>query len=795
MSTRHANHWTIGRVKDTKVSSVPLRACPLPNVNETLRTRRIGPSRRVFLPSAMACLLASLLVAATAVAGESAAAEEENLFDLSIEQLMEKEITSTATLTGTSARIAPAAITTITREQIQASGARSLFELLDIYVPNLQWIRQHWGPDNMGLRGIINDRDDKYLLLVNGRIINERTLFGALSERDLVMLSDIHHVDVIRGPGSALYGPGAVAMVINIVTYNAETFQGTEVTGRTGAIEEFYSAEIKHGQKFKDGEGGVFLYAGIAKYLGAPADQATQIFPNEFPTESVYSWWDPAWGTQPQPPAFPADGWPAGEPFTIGEMPRDHEQEGHLPPAKLYAQITRDGWDIWARYTRGGQQYVWHPGLLARDPYGWADWWSEFYNPNTGEFVSPMYPNSYRYQQATGYVGRTQDLTDKISLDYAVSYSMLDYSVFQANAVTNAGREDEYYGKLLARWQPAEPHRLAFGGEVSHRELGLDPVGWPGGGAVDSGSPRPQWSTNLYSLLGEHQWTINDQWTTFLGARLDRHTYTDWMFSPRAAIVHSPTDKDTLKLMWSRSVRANVENELKAQALAGIETSDPEVLNSVELRYERKQSERLDLAGSLFVHYDLEVISWDSGLQDVVPVGTQREYGLELEASYHTDKTRLQISHGYTKLYDFDLEPGQDTLLTAEPYGYGDDLAGWSNHITKITAQHKLEDHWTVDGSLRVYWGFPGLRDFDEYQADQTSYPLVSGDWKRAYRGNYFLNLGLQYQPTERLTVRLDGYNLLGIFDKDFNKRNYLGGAGDYRCEAVALGLTLIYRF
>ena len=182
---------------------------------------------------------------------------------------MEIPTVVTATLTKTAPRLVPAAMTTVTDEQIKASGARSLFELLDIYVPDLQVIRHHWEPDHIGLRGIINDRDDKYLLLVNGRNMNDYTHFGALSERDMVLLSDIHHIDIVRGPGSALYGPGAVSMVINIVTYNSETFQGTEVTSKMGAVEEFYTGELKHGQKFDDNDGGVFTYAGIGKYVGA----------------------------------------------------------------------------------------------------------------------------------------------------------------------------------------------------------------------------------------------------------------------------------------------------------------------------------------------------------------------------------------------------------------------------------------------------------------------------------------------------------------------------------------------
>ena len=76
---------------------------------------------------------------------EVAAAKEPKLFEMSIEQLMEVEVVSTATLTESKPRIVPAAVTTITEEEIQASGARSLFELLDIYVPNLQWWRRSTG--------------------------------------------------------------------------------------------------------------------------------------------------------------------------------------------------------------------------------------------------------------------------------------------------------------------------------------------------------------------------------------------------------------------------------------------------------------------------------------------------------------------------------------------------------------------------------------------------------------------------------------------------------------------------
>ena len=720
-------------------------------------------------------------VRADADANEPAA--QEDFFEMSIEQLMDVEVESAATLTSTSVRMAPAAVTTITQEQIVASGARSLFELLDVYVPNLQWIRHHWEADHLGLRGIINDRDDKYLLLVNGRVMNERTHFGAMSERDLVLLRDIHHIDIVRGPGSALYGPGAVSMVINIVTDNARTFKGTEVSTRAGAVEEFYSAEFKHGRVEPENDLGVFLYAGASKYVGADQDDAPQIFAFDFPDESSYSWWDPAWGVNTGPASLPADDTRSGEPLRNPTINRDGETHRDLAPVKLHAEVTKGNWDFWARYTRGGKQFPWDVGTLARAEWGWADW-----NMNPVQMSSG-------YQQATGYAGYTKELDPDTTLNMALSYDMFDFERFGDSGIVDAYREDEYYGKILLNWNVSNRHKLAVGSEFSHEEFGLNSPGYPDEPAQNGllGDPMPRWRTTMFSILGEHQWAINDQWTTFLGARLDDHTYTDDMFSPRAALIHTPNVKDTWKLLWSRSVRANFAEEMYAAKLAGDETSVPEKLDSAELRYERTHNRRLDLAASAFVHYNLELITYSSGRN--VPVGTQRDWGLEFEATYHADKTRVMFSHGFTKLYDFDLLEGRDTYTTAEPYGYGDDLANWSNHITKIVARRQLDDEWSLDGSLRVYWGFPGREDFDEYNPSPVNSPVIEPGWEKAYRANVYLNLGLQYAPSNNLTVRIDGYNLLGIFDEDLNKRNYYNGFGDYRSHAPAVALWLMYRF
>ena len=422
-------------------------------------------------------ILGGIGVGPRALAGESDQISVNNLLDLSIEELMNIEDESSASLTDTKMRSVPAAVTQITQNDIQASGARSLYELLDIYVPNLIWLRHHWEADVMGLRGIISDRNDKYLLLGNGRVINQRTHMGAINEQDLVLLADIDHIDVVRGPGSALYGPGAVSMVINIITLNSETFEGTEVHARAGFVEEFESVEFKHGQQFKDKTGGFFLYAGIGNYNGASKYDAPMVYPFTFPSQSS-SMNDPAF-TGPPAGTFPTDGVQAGETVRNMDIPNDGAAARGLPPIKLHAEIKKGGWDIWARYTRGGQEFPLFTSTIARLEWGAADQtWYVWYDPDTGTYKQ-FVPNFYCYQNATAFIGRQDQLTENLGLDYSFSYSMMDEDKFVTNDISETHREDQYNGKALLKWKPNDQHKIALGAEVLHLELGMKSPGWP----------------------------------------------------------------------------------------------------------------------------------------------------------------------------------------------------------------------------------------------------------------------------------------------------------------------------
>ena len=87
------------------------------------------------------------------------------------------------------------------------------------------------------------------LMIVNGCNMNIKGRDGgALTERHLSMLGDIKTITVIRGPGSAVHGPGVIAGSIDIETKTGADLDGFEVSGQAGAYEEFLNAEIQYGK-------------------------------------------------------------------------------------------------------------------------------------------------------------------------------------------------------------------------------------------------------------------------------------------------------------------------------------------------------------------------------------------------------------------------------------------------------------------------------------------------------------------------------------------------------------------
>jgi len=161
-----------------------------------------------------------------------AQAEESNLLDLSLEELVEYRLTSMSRKEQRVVDTAAAAYV-ITGEEIRRSGAMSIPEALRM-VPGLnvaQISRDRWAVSSRGF----NERfSSKLLVLVDGRSIYSPMFSGVLWETQDTLMEDIERIEVIRGPGAALWGTNAMNGVINIVTRSAKTTQGNVLSAQIG---------------------------------------------------------------------------------------------------------------------------------------------------------------------------------------------------------------------------------------------------------------------------------------------------------------------------------------------------------------------------------------------------------------------------------------------------------------------------------------------------------------------------------------------------------------------------------
>lgn len=160
-------------------------------------------------------LLSGFVLIAPSVA-LAASSNTGDLLTLSLEDLMQIQVVS-STLTEKNLRTVPSSITVFTHTQINAMGIDYLDELLN-FVPGFQAFRQadsggEYYHSSRGGRSGTSSRE--VLILIDGKRINAEFAAGSVH---MISLKNFEKVEVIRGPGSAIYGSNAFLGVINITT-------------------------------------------------------------------------------------------------------------------------------------------------------------------------------------------------------------------------------------------------------------------------------------------------------------------------------------------------------------------------------------------------------------------------------------------------------------------------------------------------------------------------------------------------------------------------------------------------
>lgn len=162
--------------------------------------------------------LALTLCILSAISSSGYAAEKSAMITYSLD-----EVVVTATKTELTQKENPRSVEVITKEDIQNTGAISVRDALRT-ATNIDIVSvNHGGGENISIRG---GDTDGVLILVNGRRVAGENYFMSQGSNayalDRLNLSNVDHIEILRGPASAIYGSGAMSGVINIITKKSE---------------------------------------------------------------------------------------------------------------------------------------------------------------------------------------------------------------------------------------------------------------------------------------------------------------------------------------------------------------------------------------------------------------------------------------------------------------------------------------------------------------------------------------------------------------------------------------------
>ncbi len=551
----------------------------------------------------------------------------------------------------------PAVASVITAKDIAAIGATDLDEILET-VPGLHVARSTlmFTPSYV-IRGINLGYNPQVLMLLNGIPLttiftgNRGNVWGGMP------VENIERVEVIRGPGSALYGADAFSGVINIITKSATDINGTQVGVRAGS---FNSADVwmLHGGKW----GAV----DVAGYLrrGTTDGARSQVMAD------AQTGLDNAFGTQ----ASRAPG-----PINNG---RD-SVDGSL-------DLSLEKWRV-----RLGYKERLHVGTgtgvaSALDPTG------ESYSQNLSTDLSYDDPNV------------TEDWAVSLQAGYLHVKEFSDLVLFPAgnsNVFTDGMIGNPYKWEQHARlggsavYSGFSQHRLRLGvgaeresiykvRETKNYNPDFSPIGAGSLADVTDVSNtvpfmRPHGRTKRY-VYGQDEWSFAKDWTLTAGLRQDHYSDFGGTTNPRVAMVWEAAYNVTAKLLYGSAFRAPSMAELYS-------INNPVVTGNANLKPERMKT--LEAAVSWqprpAVQLGMNVFQYD--LQDIIrPVGTvyqnmgqQRGSGLEFEAAWDWSKAwRFSGNYSFQRSTDEALDHDAGNAPHHHVYVRSDwrFVPGWGAH-------------------------------------------------------------------------------------------------------------------
>ena len=728
-----------------------------------------------------------LLSSAYAISYSQTKSDTLDLLSLSLEELLNVNVTVASNVVEEFKK-QPVSVTSISNEQLELSGARTLLDAIMLYVPGVFAVEDQ---DDViiGFRGLAADNNSKVLLLINGVNLNTEFFWGPPSAiLNSTNYDYIERVEVIRGPGSVTLGQGALLGVINIVTKNHNNLsQGNiraEVTGHYG-LDNFAGTNAY--VAFQRGELRSYISTGMHKYDG-------QDIREEGWAKDKFN-----------------EGYRAGNVANIGTKLKRSEN------THVVAGLAYMGLDFQMMYFN-----------QSRDLYN-------------------FYRDRNRTEQSLfgSSLGYTVQFNEQASLSLSGNYTLDNIALKSVDGFNMGGTmERRYGGKMVYKNTFFNTNNVAIGAEFKSFDMGNENRN----GAnfirnsvdttffdldfIDVSNTDNTWifndQINLLSLFFEDYIEITDKVAVFTALRYDNHSFWGSNISPRLGSIFNVSDKLYFKLTYQEGFRGAVGaqysggfkgdgflrldnfDEVSAANIpvyddlgnqTGVEqnlsTPEPEKIKSGELTMNWNIGERINFNMVTFYNsiqnvIDVGVIAADASQFTLPNIGTDspgdwngywffkntegsiNEFGIEGGVVIKTKYFLLNCNHSFVKVVSSHNQQRGSMYLNNQ-----DNFKAYPQNVTRVNILTSLNRKLSVGINYLYYysWYSPTNQKVD---------------------GNHLLNASIKYSISKAISASFHSLNLLNqsnLYPMTNNVNNPTLSDGTPSLESTSfwLKLTITY--
>jgi iron complex outermembrane receptor protein len=578
------------------------------------------------------------------------------------------EFVSIATGSKTSLDKAPAIASVITAEDMLVRGVKNLSEALAT-VPglNVSHSSQIMAP-KFNFRGITSTFSPQTLIMVNGTPIKSIVRGDNHVAWGQFPVKSIARIEVIRGPGSALYGADAFAGVINVITKDAESIKNNQVGASSGSFNSHsawfngslssekydlgFSLEYAESEGF-DGQVGVDAQTGLDELantlFGLPAVSYAPGQVNVgFETLDLF--------VNASAGDFQMNlGWQERGDLGTGQgVTEALDPNGRVGGRKVIFDLAHEtgemenGWSIKSKLSYYLSSQTIEKDLVLFPP---------------GTFFG-AFPD--------GLIGNPEWKEDNTSFSIKADHSTLDNHFVSIGA-----------GYSYADLYEVTEHKNFFP-DITPRPNGLEDVS-------DTAEVfMPEASRSSRFVYVQDIWQISPDWELTSGLRWDDYSDIGSTLNPRLALVWSTSLQSTTKFLYGRAFRAPSIAELLVvnnPVSLGNPNLSPEVIDTYEVSYSIKSSATTSLNINAFYYEISDFITFtadeSASTATAQNVGRREGKGVEVESSYSPMKSiKLRANYSYVKASDKRLN---------------DDVGDYPNHQFNGIFDWDINSHWHLN--------------------------------------------------------------------------------------------------